>query len=283
MARLAVFLEMIKFKFTVFALPFALTGAFLAARGVPSMMIFFWITVAMVGARTSAMAFNRIADKSFDGGNPRTSHRALPAGDVSGRQAWLLTIGAALLFFLAAWQLNPLALKVSPFALALTWGYSYTKRFTTCCHLILGLCLAIAPLGGWVAVSGHLSHYPWVLSLGVIFWVAGFDTIYSCLDSGYDREAGLFSLPSRLGVSGSLRLAAISHLLAMVFFILTGWLCHLHWLYYLLLLAAAVALWYQHHIVRPGDLSRMHLAFQTMNSAISVVIFGAVWLALIVN
>ena len=281
MARLAVLLEMIKFKFTVFALPFALTGAFLAARGVPRAAIFFWVVMAMVGARTSAMAFNRIADKSFDGGNPRTRHRALPVGEVSGRQAWLLTIGAALLFLFAAWQLNPLAAKLSPFALALVWGYSYSKRFTVLCHLILGACLAVAPLGGWVAVVGDLSDYPWVLSLGVVFWVAGFDTIYSCLDSGYDREAGLFSLPSRLGVPNALRVAAVFHLLAMAFFIITGWISHLHWSYYLLLLAAAAALWYQHHIVRPDDLSRMHLAFQTMNSAISIVIFCAVWLALV--
>ncbi|MDR0477333.1 MAG: putative 4-hydroxybenzoate polyprenyltransferase [Desulfobulbaceae bacterium] len=282
MIKLAVLLEMIKFKFTVFALPFALTGAFLAARGLPRVMIFFWIVVAMVGARTSAMAFNRIADKSFDGDNPRTSHRALPSEAVSAKAAWGLTLGAALLFFFAAWQLNPLALKVSPFALALIWGYSYTKRFTTCCHLILGLCLAIAPLGGWVAVSGNLSNYPWVLSLGVVFWVAGFDIIYSCLDSGYDRKAGLFSLPSRLGAPRALRLAAVFHLLAIVFFILAGWACHLHWLYYLLLLAAAAALWYQHHIVKADDLSRVHLAFQAINSAISVVIFFAVWLALAV-
>jgi len=281
MAKIAVFLEMIKFKFTVFALPFALTGAFLAARGLPRMMIFFWIVMAMVGARTSAMAFNRIADKRFDGDNPRTSRRALPTGEVSGRQAWFLTIGAALLFFFAAWQLNPLALRVSPFALALIWGYSYTKRFTVLCHLILGACLAIAPLGGWVAVLGELGGYPWSLSFGVIFWVAGFDTIYSCLDSSYDREAGLFSLPSRLGVPGALRVAAGFHLLAFACFILTGWACRLHWLYYLLLIIAAAALWYQHHVVKPDDLSRMHLAFQTMNSAISVVIFCAVCLALV--
>jgi 4-hydroxybenzoate polyprenyltransferase len=282
MARLAVFLEMIKFKFTVFALPFALTGAFLAARGLPKMMIFFWIALAMVGARTSAMAFNRIADKHFDGENPRTSHRALPAGEVSGRQAWLLTTSAALLFFFAAWQLNPLALRVSPFALALIWGYSYSKRFTVFCHLILGVCLAIAPLGGWVAVLGKFSGYPWWLSLAVVFWVAGFDTIYSCLDSDYHRQTGLFSLPSRLGAPGALKLAAFFHLLAFACFILTGWVCRLHWLYYLLLMIAAAALWYQHHVVKPDDLSRMHVAFQTMNSAISVVIFIAVFLALAV-
>jgi len=282
MKKLSVVLEMIKFKLTVFALPFALTGAFLAEKGLPRAMIFFWIVVAMVGARTSAMAFNRIADQRFDGDNPRTNHRALPAGEVSAKTAWLLTIGAALLFFFAAWQLNPLALKLSPLALALVWGYSYSKRFTTCCHLLLGLCLAIAPLGGWVAVLGDADHYPWFLSLGVIFWVAGFDTIYSCLDSGYDRQAGLFSLPSRLGTAKALRVAAVFHLLAIVFFALTGWVCRLHWLYHLLLLVAAAALWYQHHIVKPDDLSRMNVAFQAMNSAISVVIFFAVWLALAV-
>ncbi|MDR3089117.1 MAG: putative 4-hydroxybenzoate polyprenyltransferase [Desulfobulbaceae bacterium] len=280
MSRLAVFLEMIKFKLTAFALPFALCGAFLAANGAPGVATFFWIIVAMAAARTSAMAFNRIADKRFDQENPRTRHRALPSGQVAGVEAWLLTIAAALLFFFACWRLNALALWLAPLALALIWGYSYTKRFTACCHVILGLCLSISPLGGWVAVSGSLTNYPWALSLAVLFWVAGFDTIYSCLDRDYDREAGLFSLPSRLGVGGALRLAAFFHLLAGGCFILTGWLCKLHWSYYLFLALALAALWYQHCVVKADDLSRMQLAFQTMNSAVSVVIFFAVWLAL---
>ena len=278
--KISVLLEMIKFKLTIFAMPFAFTGAFLAARGVPDLLIFFWIIVAMVGARTSAMGFNRIIDWKFDGANPRTEKRAIPAGEVNLKEAWILVVVAALLFFFSCYQLNRMTLLLSPLALGLTFFYSLTKRFTSLCHLVLGVALAFAPLGGWVAVRGSLAEFPVVLSLGVLFWVAGFDTIYGCLDVDYDRKAGLYSLPSRLGPKNAFRLAVFFHLLAFLFFTATGIQVGLNYFYYLGLLVTAAALFYQHLIVSPTDLSRIHASFFSMNGLISITIFCATWLSL---
>lgn len=278
--KFAILLEMIKFKLTVFALPFAFTGAFLSARGLPALSVFFWIVVAMVGARTCAMGFNRIVDRRFDADNPRTAERALPAGQVRLLEAWLLVLGAGALFFFACWQLNPLTLQLALPALGLTLLYSLTKRFTALCHLILGVALSMAPLGGWVAVSGSLAGYPWVLSLGVVFWVAGFDTVYACLDADFDRRIGLYSLPSRLGRRNAFRLAGVFHLLAFVLFAVTGWQQQLNAWYFVGLVVTAGALCYQHLIVSPSDLSRIHASFFSMNGLISIVIFCATWLAL---
>lgn len=279
--KVAVLLEMIKFKLTIFAMPFAFTGAFLAARGVPEWHVFLWIVMAMVGARTCAMGFNRIVDARFDGANPRTEKRAIPAGEVSMAEAWSMVVGAGLLFFLACYNLNVLTLLLSPVALSLTLFYSYTKRFTALCHVVLGVALAFSPLGGWVAVSGSLTGFPWVLSLGVLFWVAGFDTIYACLDVDYDRRVGLYSLPSRLGSFRAFRLAGCFHILAFVLFTLTGIAAGLHPVYYLGIVLTAGALFYQHLLVRPDDLSKIHLSFFSMNGIISVVLFFATWLALV--
>ncbi|MCB2218386.1 UbiA-like polyprenyltransferase [Desulfofustis glycolicus] len=278
--KFTILLEMIKFKLTVFALPFAFTGAFLSARGLPALSVFFWIVVAMVGARTCAMGFNRIVDRRFDADNPRTAERALPAGQVRLLEAWLLVLGAGALFFFACWQLNPLTLQLALPALGLTLLYSLTKRFTAFCHLILGVALSMAPLGGWVAVSGSLAGYPWVLSLGVVFWVAGFDTVYACLDADFDRRIGLYSLPSRLGRRNAFRLAGVFHLLAFVLFAVTGWQQQLNAWYFVGLVVTAGALCYQHLIVSPSDLSRIHASFFSMNGLISIVIFCATWLAL---
>ena len=176
--KIATMLEMIKFKHTVFALPFAFMGAFLAAGGVPTLMVFVWVILAMVGARTCAMGFNRIVDVRFDKKNPRTAERALAAGTVKMWEAWTMVILAAGLFFFACANLNPLTLQLSPYALGLTLFYSLTKRFTWLCHLVLGVALAFSPLGGFVAVKGSLAGFPWTLSLGVLFWVTGFDTVY---------------------------------------------------------------------------------------------------------
>ena len=191
--KITILLEMIKFKHTVFAMPFALMGAFLAKRGAPDLSVFFWVVLAMVGARTSAMGFNRIADRRFDAANPRTAGRALPAGEITLLASWGMVAAASALFFFACFMLNPLALKIAPAALSLTLFYSLTKRFTWLCHVVLGVALAFSPLGGWVAAAASLDGYPWVLSLGVLFWVAGFDCIYACLDADFDREAGLYS------------------------------------------------------------------------------------------
>lgn len=278
--KIGILLEMIKFKLTIFALPFAFTGAFLAARGVPQWRVIFWVILAMVGARTCAMGFNRIVDAGFDGANPRTAGRALPAGEVRMVEAWLMVILAGIFFFYACYHLNPLTMMIAPFALSLTLLYSLTKRFTSFCHLILGVALAISPLGGWVAVSGNLTGYPFVLSIGVLFWVAGFDTIYACLDADFDRDAGLFSLPARLGRDNAFRLAVFFHVLAFVFFTLTGVTAHLNYFYYIGIALTAGALFYQHILVNPKDLSRIQAAFFSMNGFISLTLFLATWLSL---
>ncbi len=271
---------MIQFKLTVFALPFAFTGALLASRGVPDVHVIFWILLAMVGARTCAMGFNRIVDRKFDGANPRTAARALPAGDIRLREAWAMVFLSGALFFLACYNLNQLTLLLAPFALGLTLFYSLTKRFTSFCHLILGVALAFSPLGGWVAVQGSMLGYPFVLSLGVIFWVAGFDTIYACLDADFDRQTNLYSLPSRLGKRNAFRVASFFHLLAFVFFTLTGYQAGLNVFYYIGIILAAGALLYQHMLVKPEDLSRIRASFFSMNGFISVTLFVATWLSL---
>lgn len=279
--KLAVLLEMIKFKLTIFAMPFAFMGAFLAARGVPDVITFLLVIVAMVGARTCAMGFNRIVDAGFDRANPRTASRAIPAGAVSMLEAWSLVIGAGLIFFCAAWMLNPLTLQLAPFALGLTLFYSLTKRFTSFCHLILGVALAFSPLGGWVAVQGSLVSYPWALSLGVLFWIAGFDTVYACLDADFDRNSGLHSLPSKIGQHKAFRLAAVFHILAFILFVCAGMQAGLNYLYYIGVFIAAAALFYQHHIVNPDDLSKIQGSFFSMNGFISLALFMASWLALL--
>jgi 4-hydroxybenzoate polyprenyltransferase len=278
--KIVILLEMIKFKHTVFAMPFALMGAFLAGRGVPDAAVFFWVILAMVGARTSAMGFNRIADRTFDAANPRTAQRALPAGAVTLGESWIMVVLASALFFFACFMLNPLALKIAPFALALTLVYSLTKRFTWLCHVVLGVALAFSPLGGWAAAAASLQGYPWVLSLGVLFWVAGFDCIYACLDADFDREAGLYSMPAIFGRRNGFRIAVLFHVLAFGLFTLTGLQMGLNGWYFGGLVITAGALFYQHLIVTPKDLSRIRQSFFSMNGLISLTLFCATWLAL---
>ncbi len=278
--KIAILLEMIKFEHTVFALPFALMGAFLAAGGVPDGIVFFWVVVAMAGARTCAMGFNRIADARFDKDNPRTADRAIPAGSVKMWEAWTMVITAGLLFFFACYQLNPLTLKLSPLALSLTLFYSLTKRFTWFCHVVLGIALAFSPLGGFVAVKGSLAGFPWALSLGVLFWVTGFDTIYACLDADFDQQAGLFSLPARFGRERAFKIAVGFHVVAFTLFVITGIVCELNYFYYLGIVLTAAALFYQHIIVNPGNLSRINMSFFTMNGLISLTLFIVTWISL---
>ncbi|MEN8141873.1 MAG: UbiA-like polyprenyltransferase [Thermodesulfobacteriota bacterium] len=278
--KISILLEMIKFKLTLFAMPFAFMGAWLAADGVPPLMVFLWVVLAMVGARTCAMGFNRIVDARFDAANPRTAERAIPAGAVKGWEAWLMVIVAGLLFFFACYQLNPLTMQLAPVAIFLTLFYSYTKRFTWACHLVLGLALAFAPLGGWVAVAGTLSGFPWSLAAGVFFWVAGFDTIYACLDADFDKQAGLHSMPARFGRQGAFRLAVFFHLLAFILFVTTGLAANLGWIYFTGCAITAAALFYQHLIVVPHDLSRIGVSFFTMNGTISLTLFLATGLDL---
>lgn len=278
--KIAILLEMIKFEHTVFALPFAFMGAFLAQRGIPTAATIGLILLAMVGARTAAMGFNRIIDRKFDEANPRTADRALPAGTVNLWEAWAMVLISSGLFFVACYYLNLLTLQLSPLALGLTFFYSYTKRFTWLCHVVLGIALAFSPLGGWVAVKGGLVDFPFVLSIGVLFWVAGFDTLYACLDADFDREIGLYSLPSRFGRKNAFRLAVVFHSIAFAMFVATGVISKLNFYYYIGVLFTGLALFYQHIVVTPKDLSRIKLSFFTLNGLISLVLFVSVWLSL---
>lgn len=281
--KIKILLEMIKFEHTVFAMPFAFLGAFLAAGGVPEVMIFFWVVLAMVGARTAAMGFNRIVDRRFDAKNPRTADRAIPAGQVSLAEAWAMVLFAAGLFFFACFNLNHLTLILAPFALGLTFLYSLTKRFTWLCHVVLGVALAFSPVGGWVAVQGSFVNFPWTLPIGVLFWVAGFDAVYACLDADFDREIGLYSLPSRFGRERAFKLAVLFHLIAFALFLATGWLANLNIFYYAGIVLTGAALFYQHLVVNPKDLSRIQLSFFTLNGLISLTLFVAAWLSLVTS
>ncbi len=279
--KISILLEMIKFEHTVFALPFAFMGAFLAKRGIPDAVTFAWVVLAMVGARTSAMGFNRIVDREFDLKNPRTADRALPANLVSLSESWVMVIIASALFFFACYNLNRLTLILSPFALGLTLFYSLTKRFTWLCHVVLGIALAFSPLGGWVAVRGSLAEYPYMLSAGVLFWVAGFDAVYACLDADFDRKAGLYSLPARFGRKNAFRLAVFAHVIAFILFTLTGVYSDLNFFYYIGIAFTGAALFYQHLVVNPKDLTRIQVSFFTMNGLISLTLFIATWLSLV--
>lgn len=279
--RLAVYLQLVKFSHTVFALPFALMAAFLAARGVPSLRIGLWMVVAVIGARTCAMAFNRLVDRRFDALNPRTAARALATGVVAPWEAGTMVAVAGATFVLACAALNVLALELSPLVLAMTLGYSLTKRITWGSHLFLGGALALAPLGGWVAVRGDLHGYPLTLSLSVLFWVAGFDIVYACLDDDFDRRLGLYSVPARFGRRAAMRLARCCHVAAFVGFAATGWSFGLGRVYVAGLLVAGAALFIEHLLVTPRDLDRIQLSFFTMNGVVSLVLFAATWLALL--
>ena len=271
--RIKIILEMIKFEHTIFALPFAFTGALLALGGLPSVRQVFWIVIAMVGARSAAMGFNRWADRSIDADNPRTRTRALPAGLVTSGQVLLFIIVSSAVLVLAAAMLNPLAFVLSPVALAVVFFYSYTKRFTFLSHAFLGLAISGAPLGAWIAVSGRLEFPALVLGLAVLFWLLGFDILYALQDMEFDRTAGLHSIPQRFGVRTSLRISRAAHGVTMVLLL---WIYHLLPVGPLYLAGVVVALGlilYEHSLVREDDLSKLNIAFFNMNGYISVTIF----------
>ncbi len=270
-------LEMIKFEHTLFALPFALLGAVLAARGWPSGSTIGWILLAMVGARSAAMAFNRLVDRQFDAQNPRTRTRALPAGLLGPQFVVIFVVVSALLFFFAAAMLNNLTLWLSPIALGSVLGYSYTKRFTSLSHLVLGWCLSIAPTGAWIAVRGVIdSPIPLLLSLAVMLWTAGFDILYACQDQSFDVEAGLHSIPQRFGVEGALRIARGLHLAMFGVLLILSWWSELRWMGLLGVGIAGVLLVHQHRLVRADDLSRLNAAFFTTNAYVSIILFVAI-------
>jgi 4-hydroxybenzoate polyprenyltransferase len=268
---LRVTLEMIKWEHSIFALPFALCGAMLAAAGLPTAHQLLWIIIAMISARSSAMAFNRLADTAIDAANPRTRTRALPAGQLSPAFVATFVIVSCAIFIVAASQLNRLTLWLSPIALAVLLLYSYTKRFTRWSHLVLGLALGIAPSAAWIAVRGSLDPRILLLTAAVTFWVAGFDILYACQDLQFDEDAGLHSIPRYLGVSRSLWIARVFHVIMLLLLIALLPTFALGRFAFGGVVAVALLLVYEHSLVKPNDLSRLNAAFFTMNGVISVV------------
>src|SRR6202040_3897401 len=272
--RLRIVLEMIKFEHSVFALPFALVGALLAARDAgrfPTLWQILWIVVAMVGARSAAMTINRIADLEYDRRNPRTAMRALPTGELSIGFAWAFTLLASALLVVAAWQLNPLALKLSPVALAVLFFYSYTKRFTTWAHFVLGFCLGMSPAAAWIAIRGSLDWRMLILCAAVTLWVGGFDVLYACQDIDYDRRSGLYSIPQRFGIAHALQIARAMHVGVVA---LLAWLAAsfaLPWPAWMGVVVVAALLAYEHSLVKADDLSKLDAAFFAVNGYISLL------------
>jgi 4-hydroxybenzoate polyprenyltransferase len=276
-SRLRTVLEMIKFEHSVFALPFALTGALLAARathqapnGWPSLRQFVWIVVAMVAARSAAMTMNRIADVRFDGENPRTKQRALVTGALSLQFAWLFTLLAVAVFFVAAWQLNSVALKLAPLAIAILFFYSFTKRFTNWSHIFLGFALGISPAAAWIAVTGNLDWRMLILCAAVTLWVGGFDVLYACQDVDFDHRAGLYSIPKRFGIATALWISRVMHIAVVALLSGLAFSFALPWPAWLGIAVVAALLTYEHSLVKPGDLSRLDAAFFAMNGYISI-------------
>src|ERR1700683_3821271 len=266
-------LEMIKWEHSVFVLPFALCGAMLAAKGFPAGRELAWIVVAMVAARSAAMAFNRLADASIDALNPRTQARALPAGQLSSGFVARFVILSCAVFVLAAWQLNRLSFLLSPAALAVILLYSYSKRFTRWSHLVLGLAMGIAPSAAWIAVRGSLDPRILLLTAAVTFWGGGFDVLYACQDYEFDRQAGLHSIPRYFGISKSLWIARLFHLMMLLLLVSLVVVFGLGKLAIVGVAFVALLLAYEHSLVSPHDLSKLNAAFFTMNGVISVVFF----------
>jgi 4-hydroxybenzoate polyprenyltransferase len=275
--RIRTVLEMIKFEHSIFALPFALTGALLAARygtsepGWPTLRQIFWIVIAMVGARSAAMSMNRIADVDYDRANPRTAGRALPTGALSMGFAWAFTLASSAVLALAAWQLNRLAFELSPVALVILFLYSYTKRFTILSHLVLGFCLGISPAAAWIAVAGSLDARMLILCAAVTLWVGGFDVLYACQDIDFDRAAGLYSIPKRFGIARSLWIARVMHAVTVALLVWLAASFALPWPAWVGVAVVAGLLAYEHSLVRANDLRRLNAAFFTVNGYISLL------------
>jgi 4-hydroxybenzoate polyprenyltransferase len=276
--KLRLTLEMIKFEHSIFALPFALISVVLASAENFSWEKLAWIIVAMVGARSAAMAFNRIVDRHFDAENPRTQSRALPAGQISFAYVSAFTLAASLVFVLASLQLNWLCFWLSFPVLGILFFYSYTKRFTSFSHLVLGFCLGMAPLGAWIALRGEFHWIPGLISLAVILWTAGFDILYSCQDVDYDQQKRLYSIPGRYGIAPALRISSGLHVLMVFTLLVLLWLAHLSWISLAGILLVATLLFYEHLLVRPNDLSKVNAAFFTVNGFISLLLIIAVGL-----
>ncbi len=274
MTKLKRFFTMIDFGHTLFGLPFAYLGAFLAIPGLPSWEQLIWITVAMFGARSAALCLNRLIDLNIDKANPRTIGWILPSGQLSVKSVWLLTILFFIILFYAAARLNSLCLKLAPLAVVILWAYSYTKRFTWWCHLLLGMAIGIGPVGGWLAITGQFAWEPLLLWLAVACWIAGFDTMYACQDIEFDRAHHLYSIPARFGETGALVFSAVFHLLAVIFLILNGIVLHLGNWYWAGIIFTALLLLYEHIIVTPGNLERVSFASFKINHYVGLIIFA---------
>ena len=275
---------MIKFEHTLFALPFAFLGAVMAANGMPEWRAIVWITVAMAGARSAAMTFNRIVDRDIDAQNPRTASRELPSGKLSLGFAWAFLFVSVGVFLLAAYSLNWLTFALSPIALLSVLGYSYAKRFTAFAHVFLGWALSITPTAAWIAVRGAIdSEVPLLLSVIVLMWTAGFDVLYACQDLEFDKKAGLRSIPARFGIKQSLWIARLFHLQAFIVLLILYAVTDLGWLAFTGVAAVGLLLIYQHTLIKANDLSRMNAAFFTTNAFVSVILLitfgGAVFIA----
>lgn len=273
LGRVSLYLRMIKFSHSVFALPFALTAAIIAAGGLPPVGKLFWIVVAMVGARSGAMGLNRVIDRPIDALNPRTRGRELPSGKIKAWEALLFSAVSLCVLVLAAYMLNPLCLKLSPVAIAVIVVYSYTKRFTWMSHFVLGLTLSVAPLGAWIAIKGTLEPGILPLALAVLFWLPGFDILYALQDVEFDRSHGLYSVPARFGVGRALFISRALHALSWGFLALTGLMLHLGVLYWAGIIIAGGLFIREHSLVRADDLSKLDMAFFNMNGYISMTVF----------
>jgi 4-hydroxybenzoate polyprenyltransferase len=271
--KIVLYLRMIKFPHSIFALPFAFTGAVIAAEGIPSLREIVWITVAMVGARSGAMGLNRVIDRKIDRENPRTKNRELPKGEIRLSEAILFTGVSIAICIFAAYMLNPLCLKLSPIALAVLFIYSYTKRFTWTTHFVLGLALSAAPLGAWIAVRGTFDTEIIPMGIAVIFWLAGFDTLYALQDIEFDKSHGLYSIPKRFGIKNALLLARLFHLITFIMLITTGVLFKVGIFYWLGMMIVAGLFIYEHSLVKQSDLNKLDIAFFNMNGYISITVF----------
>jgi len=271
--KIVLYLRMIKFPHSIFALPFAFTGAIIAAEGIPSLREIVWITVAMVGARSGAMGLNRVIDRKIDRENPRTKNRELPKGEIRLSEAILFTGVSIAIFIFAAYMLNPLCLKLSPIALAVLFIYSYTKRFTWTTHFVLGLALSAAPLGAWIAVRGTFDTEIIPMGIAVIFWLAGFDTLYALQDIEFDKSHGLYSIPKRFGIKNALLLAKLFHLVTFIMLLATGVLFKMGIFYWLGMMIVAGLFIYEHSLVKESDLNKLDIAFFNMNGYISITVF----------
>jgi 4-hydroxybenzoate polyprenyltransferase len=268
-------LKLIKFSHTIFSLPFAVMSAFIGAEGMPGIRQLLLILCALVAARSCAMSFNRLVDAGYDIDNPRTSYRIQLQGLIGKANLWFFTVSCTLLFIVFAGMLNRLCLFISPLALLIIFGYSYTKRFTNLSHLVLGLSLALSPIGAWIGVTGEIDIAPFILALAVLLWTAGFDIIYACQDLQHDIKAGLYSIPKKMGIKNSLILSSILHFLMVIVLFLFMYFARLNFVYFGGVCFVSIMLVYEHSLIKPHDLSKISLAFFTVNGIISMILMVA--------